>query len=293
MRQPTGRGTDIEAWLRVVGRYALLTAVEERELARSAQAGSSEARDTLATANLRLVIMVAGRFTRRGLDLVDLVAEGHIGLLRAVAKFDPELGCRFSTYAVWWIQQSMRRALQRVRPIRLPAHMQARTAAWRAAARELLRESGRLPLPAEVAARLQLDAALVPGVVDALATTERLHVPIEAPMPDEDGRPEHAIADGALPPWAQAEQGLEREKVTGLLATLDARSRRVLELRFGLAGQRPHTLVEVGRLLDVTRERVRQLEARALASLRQLSDARGARPLVRAGRLAGESRRAG
>jgi RNA polymerase primary sigma factor len=259
---------DVEAWLPFVGRYALLTAEGERDLARRARDGCEEARAALVTANLRLVVMVARRFRGRGLDLADLVSEGNVGLIRAATGYDPERGCRFSTYAVWWIQQGIRRALQRCRPIRLPAHMVARTAAWRAASATLARTLERAPLPCEVAKRLALKSDAVPAVVQAIATAARQHLTLAAAPADEDERSEPCLTDGAPPPWATAHAALERERVAGLLAGLDERSRTVLQLRFGLGGGRAHTLVEVGELLHVTRERVRQLEVKALAALR-------------------------
>jgi len=269
MRMPHENHPDVEAWLPIIGRYKLLTAVEERDLARRARAGCPEAHQALVTANLRLVVMVAGRFRKRGLDLADLIAEGNIGLIRAVTKFNPEMGCRFSTYAVWWIQQAIRRALQRSRPIRLPAHMLTRTAAWRVATVELTRSLGRAPLPAEVAARVNLDRGLVEGVVQAVATSDRHHVPIDAPVEDEEGRPGDVLPDLAAGPWEEAHASMERDRIIRLLATLDDRSRTVLELRYGLGHERALTLVEVGAMLNITRERVRQLQARALAALRR------------------------
>ncbi len=269
MHNPRENHPDVEAWLPVIGRYKLLGALEERDLARRARAGCPEAHQALITANLRLVVMVAGRFRKRGLDLADLIAEGNIGLIRAVAKFDPEMGCRFSTYAVWWIQQSIRRALQRSRPIRLPAHMLTRTAAWRAATTELARSLGRAPLSAEVAARVKLDAGLVEGVVRAVETAARHHVPIDAPVEDEGGRPGDGLPDLGDSPWEAANAAMERERIIRLLATLDDRSRTVLKLRYGLGLERALTLVEVGAMLNITRERVRQLQARALAALRR------------------------
>lgn len=271
MRMPHENHPDVEAWLPIIGRYQLLTAVEERDLARRARAGCSEAHQFLVTANLRLVVMVACRFRKRGLDLADLIAEGNIGLIRAVEKFNPELGCRFSTYAVWWIQQAIRRALHRSRPIRLPAHMLTRTAAWRAAAAELSRQLGRTPLAAEIAAKVNLNAGLVAGVVEAVATADRHHVPLDLPVEDEDGRPGEALPDVSAGPWESAHVAMERERVIRLLATLDERSRTVLQLRYGLGHERALTLVEVGDVLKITRERVRQLQARALTALRRAS----------------------
>ncbi len=273
MRRMQQHLPELEAYLHRIGEFQLLTAGEECELSRRARAGCDASRQALAVGNLRLVVMVACRFRDRGLDLADLVAEGNLGLLRAVEKFNPDAGCRFSTYAVWWIQQPIRRALERMRPVRLPSHMVARTAAWRRARTALAETLGRLPTVAEVAAKLGWSHPLGLGASAAATTADRKHLSLDTVRDDSDARLDETLADlDAPPPWESADRASELTYMRSLLEALDERSRRILELRYGIGQQRPLTLIEVGEIVQLTRERVRQIEQRAL---RQLQSAVG------------------
>jgi RNA polymerase primary sigma factor len=254
------------AYLRELGRVELLSAEQERCLARQAAAGSRAAHDALVVANLRFVVAVARRHLGRGLPLPDLVAEGNLGLLEAVARFNPDAGCRFTTYAWWWVTEGIRSAL-RNQPalVRVPARMAQRMRRWRRAAHELRERHGREPSSRELAAALDLSRLAAARVEAALATSGRSPLaagnssprPLEE-LPDEGtGHPGEAAA--------------QHEEVAGLrraLARLGAREQRILRLRFGLDGGEPRNLRDVGARLDLSHERVRLLERRALARLR-------------------------
>ena len=267
----------LNAYLREAGRTELLTAEEERELAAMIRAGSAEARDRFVCANLRLVVNQARRFEGRGLDLLDLIAEGNIGLLRAVDKFDPGFECRFSTYATWWINQSMRFALRnQVRLVRLPSHVIDRLSARRAARSRLEKLLSRGPTDLELHTELQLSRSNARRLRDSVATSERAVSSLSTRPSTEDGEVGgELLADrtGAAP-GAAAERGDDLAKLRAVLELLDARRREVLTLRFGLAGAPPMTLEEIGRRVGLTRERVRQLEHQALGWMRLAFDGR-------------------
>jgi len=278
----------LNAYLREAGRTELLTAAEERELAARIRAGSAEARERFVCANLRLVVNQARRFEGRGLDLLDLIAEGNLGLLRAVDKFDPGFECRFSTYATWWINQSMRFALRnQVRLVRLPSHVIDRLSARRAARLRLEKTLSRAPTELELHAHLRLSRSNSRRLRDALATSERAVTSISTHPSTEDGdMAGELLADRAGPePGADAERGDDLAKLQAVLALLDARRREVLVLRFGLAGAPPMTLEAIGLRIGLTRERVRQLEHQALGWMRLAFDGRDGALRVQMARL--------
>jgi RNA polymerase primary sigma factor len=275
----TMHATLLKAYLKEAGRTDLLTAEQERELAARIRAGSAEARERFVCANLRLVVNQARRFEGRGLDLLDLVAEGNLGLLRAVDKFDPKFECRFSTYATWWICQSMRFALRnQVRLVRLPSHVIDRLSARRAARLRLEVALTRPPTEVELCADLRLSRSNARRLRDAVATSERVVTSLSTRPSSEDGEMGgELLADRAAPaPGAALEQGDDLARMHAVLGKLDARRREVLTLRFGLAGGPPMTLEEIGRRVGLTRERVRQLEHQALGWLRQAFDTKDA-----------------
>jgi RNA polymerase primary sigma factor len=261
-------------YLRDIAKVPLLTAEQEQELARRVQAGDAEAERQLTEANLRLVVRVARRYLHRGLSLLDLIEEGNLGLLHAVTKFRPDRGTRFSTYAVWWIRQSMARALaNQARMIRLPVHVELLLGQHAKKKAELTRDLGRAPTTAEIATALGQP-------LDEIEHIERMSqrpVSLDTPIGEEGGgRIEDLVRDGEPLPGAGLGAALKaREDLAGVLRDLPNTERQVLELRFGLSGEEPRTLESIARQLGITRERVRQIEAAALARLRRLMAARG------------------
>jgi RNA polymerase sigma factor (sigma-70 family) len=271
----------LDAYMRDVRRWKLLTAAEERTLGARALAGCAEARRELVQCNLRLVVSLALRSAGRGLPVLDLIEEGNIGLLRAAEKFDPAAGCRFSTYATWWIRQAMQRALFGTsRLVRLPPYLVERLLQWERAAEALRTATGREPDDAEVAARLGLTRPSARSLRSARELCRR-HVESLSGRPGDDGE-DGARGDaleGRLAMRTEAENGENFAEALGgddaaagverLLATLDERSRAVLIARFGLDGEPPQTLAEIARTWNLSREGVRQMQQRALARLRR------------------------
>ena len=261
----------LHAYLKEAGRTELLSADEERELAARIKDGSAEARQRFVCANLRLVVNLARQFEGRGLDLLDLIAEGNLGLLRAVDKFDPRFECRFSTYATWWIRQSMRYALRnQVRLVRLPSHVIDRLGARRAARQRLEQFLARAPTELELQRDLRLSRQGSRRMAEAVTTSERGVGSLSTRPSTEDGElTGERLEDRAGPaPDAALERTDDLDKLRAVLARLDPRRRQVLALRFGLLGEMPLTLDEIGRRVGLTRERVRQLEHQALEWLR-------------------------
>jgi RNA polymerase primary sigma factor len=234
--------------------------------ARSHRSEMDEARRRLIHANLRLVVHIAKRYTGRGIPFLDLIQEGNIGLMKAVEKFDYERGNKFSTYAFWWINQSIERAIaDKARMIRLPVHFDEKRKKVKAAGRDLARELGRDPTTSEIAERLGLTPARVEEILSVVSDPES----IEASS-DEDRALLHRIEDAnAASPLERTEERALQERVKASMADLDEREKVILRLRFGLDSEGPHTLEEIGRVIGLSRERVRQLEAQALGKLRR------------------------
>ncbi len=261
-------------YLSEIGRTRLLTAEEEVSLARAAQGGCLASRQRMIEANLRLVVKVARAYTSRGLPLLDLIEEGNLGLMRAVEKFDPERGCRFSTYATWWIRQSVERAIMNQgRTVRLPIHVIRELTLHLRASRELEQKLNRKPTAEELARELDVDAKTVLALWELNEPTASADEPVS---PGSDRLLLDSIADSdqgnpeALYSGTAAEQLLDH-----WLDQLTLQQREVVEHRYGLHGHGRRTLEEVGRLMGVTRERVRQIQMTALARLRDISNREG------------------
>jgi RNA polymerase primary sigma factor len=253
-------------YFRDISGTRLLGADEEGELTRRVEAGDPEARDHLVRANLRLVVSIARGYAGRGLPLEDLIAEGNLGLLRAAEGFDPSVGARFSTYATFWIRQSIRRGLLNSgKAVRLPGYMAELLRKWRRASAELREELGRPPEEGEVAARLGLPAKRVKFIQKAIRA-QRL---AGQEGGEGAGAPLREVACGGEAPGARMEWAEETRQVRGLLGGIDPRDAEVLRQRYGLGGERPLTLREIGERVGLTRERVRQIESEALLALRE------------------------
>ena len=261
----------MDAYLHEIGRLPLLTAAQERELARALRSGDAGARAALVASNLRLVVSIARQFVRRGLTMQDLVGEGNLGLIRAADKFDPEAGYRFSTYATWWIMQSIRLALRsQVRVVRIPNHTLDRLALRLRTRTRLLETLGREPSEAELCLALGLGGAAARRMLDSVETAGRRVASLStAPSEEDTASLGDLIADERLAAPGEALDAHEEvRRMLSLIGVLDTRRREVLALRFGMTGGEPLTLDEIGRRLGLTRERVRQLEQQALDWLR-------------------------
>jgi RNA polymerase primary sigma factor len=262
----------LQLFLKDVGRVDLLTAAQEVELAKRIERGDHRAKQEMVEANLRLVVSIAKRYRNQGLPFLDLIQEGTIGLVRAAEKFDYRKGFKFSTYATWWIRQAVARALaDKARTIRMPVHVVEKLNKIVRSERKLRAELGREPLTAEIAR----DVGLPLEEVEQIRRTAQTPVSLEKPVGDEEESEfGHFITDESEPlPDEAAEITLRKETLEKILSTLSHRERRVLELRYGLNGEHPRTLDEVGRAFSVTRERIRQIENQALKKLRALADA--------------------
>jgi RNA polymerase primary sigma factor len=261
-------------YLRDIAKVPLLTPEQEQELARRVQAGDADAERQLIEANLRLVVRVARRYLNRGLSLLDLIEEGNLGLLHAVTKFQPGRGTRFSTYAVWWIRQAAARALaNQARMIRLPVHIELLLGQYMKKKAALTQDLGRAPTTEEIAKALGQPLE----EIEHIERMSQRPVSLDAPIGQEgDGKLEDLVKDAEPLPGAGLAAALKtREDLAGVLRDLPDTERSVLELRFGLAGEEPRTLESIGRQIGLTRERIRQIEAAALARLRRLMAARG------------------
>jgi RNA polymerase primary sigma factor len=262
----------LRLYLRSIGRVPLLNAEEEVALAKRIEKGDVTAKQHMIEANLRLVVSIAKGYMGRGMNLLDLIQEGSLGLIRAVEKFDYRRGYKFSTYATWWIRQSVTRAIaDKGRTIRIPVHMVDRLNKVVYAERALIQQLGRDPSPAEIAAELECSA----HEVREMLRMAQLPVSLEKPVGDED---ESALADfveddTAESPFDVASKALRRQSVERVLASLPRREREVLEMRYGITGDRVRTLDEVGRAFNITRERVRQIESRTLKKLQTAPEA--------------------
>lgn len=263
----------VKAYLKEIGQVPLLSAEEEQTLARAARAGDADARRRLSEANLRLVVSVAKRYAGRGLPFLDLIQEGNLGLMKAAEKFEPDRGFKFSTYATWWIRQSITRAIaDQGRTIRIPVHLVEHINRVRKTAGELLRKNGREPTAEEIAVRLEME----PDRVRELLQLAQEPVSLETPVgEEEDAHLEDFIQDEeAGVPVDEAGRQLLRRELMSVLKSLTPREERVITLRFGLDDGRPRTLEELGKEFNVTRERIRQIEAKALRKLRHPSRAK-------------------
>ena len=260
----------VKAYLKEIGRVPLLSAEQEAALAARARAGDEQAKQQLSEANLRLVVSIAKRYAGRGLQFLDVIQEGNLGLIKAVDKFEPDRGFKFSTYATWWIRQAITRAIaDQGRTIRIPVHLVETINRVKKTSAELLHQTGREPTAEEIAVRLDLS----PERVRELLNLSQEPVSLETPVgEEEDTHLEDFIGDDtARAPADEAGRQLLRRELESVLKSLTPREEKVLELRFGLEDGRARTLEEVGREFNVTRERIRQIEAKALRKLRHPS----------------------
>jgi RNA polymerase primary sigma factor len=260
----------VRMYLKEIGKVPLLTAEEEVELAIRMENGDNEAKRKLAEANLRLVVSIAKRYVGRGMLFLDLIQEGNLGLIKAVEKFDYKKGFKFSTYATWWIRQAITRAIaDQARTIRIPVHMVETINKLIRVSRQLLQELGRDPTPEEIAAEMNMTVEKVREIMKISQEPVSLETPIGE---EEDSHLGDFIPDDDVPaPSEAAAFTLLKEQLLGVLDTLTAREEKVLRLRFGLDDGRARTLEEVGKEFNVTRERIRQIEAKALRKLRHPS----------------------
>lgn len=263
----------VRMYLKEIGKVPLLTADEEKELAMKMEAGDMEAKKRLAEANLRLVVSIAKRYVGRGMLFLDLIQEGNLGLIKAVEKFDYRKGYKFSTYATWWIRQAITRAIaDQARTIRIPVHMVETINKLIRVQRQLLQELGREPYPEEIAEKMGLPVERVREIQKISQEPVSLETPIGE---EEDSHLGDFIQDDNVPVPAEAAAfTLLKEQLVEVLGTLTEREQKVLCLRFGLEDGRARTLEEVGKEFDVTRERIRQIEAKALRKLRHPSRSR-------------------
>jgi RNA polymerase primary sigma factor len=264
----------VRLYLREIGKIPLLSSEEELALAQRVVAGDKDAKDKMAEANMRLVVSIAKRYVGRGLDLLDLIQEGNTGLLRAVEKFDPDKGFKFSTYATWWIRQAITRAIaDQARVIRIPVHMVETINKLLRTQRRLTQELNREPTNDEIAAAMEIEVDKVEHIMKIKQEISSLDASIR------DDEEDSVLADfiedeDTISPEESAANLLLKEDVMGMLSALTEREQKIIRLRFGLEDGRQHTLEEVGHIFNVTRERIRQIEAKALAKLRKHKDAR-------------------
>ena len=264
----------VRLYLREIGKIPLLTAEEELALAKKVVAGDKGAKDKMAEANMRLVVSIAKRYVGRGLDLLDLIQEGNTGLLRAVEKFDPDKGFKFSTYATWWIRQAITRAIaDQARTIRIPVHMVETINKLLRTQRRLTQELNREPSNEEIAQAMEIDVDKVEHIMKIKQDISSLDASVRDD--EEDSVLGDFIEDeDTISPEESATNQLLKEHVKDMLGSLTEREQKILKLRFGLEDGKSHTLEEVGQEFSVTRERIRQIEAKALAKLRKHKDSK-------------------
>jgi len=274
----------LQLFLDGIAKTRLLTAAEELDLAKRIERGDLEAKNRMTEANLRLVVSIAKRYRNQGLDFMELIQEGSIGLVRAVEKFDYRKGFKFSTYATWWIRQAISRALaDKSRTIRIPIHINQQLQKLDGAQRRLEAVGDRDPSFEEIATASGLD--IEPDEAELIMRASRAPVSLDKPVggagDDDAAELGHLIPDqGAVSPFEAAAEALDRSRLALALENLSYRERRVLELRYGLGGEHPRTLDEVGRTFNVTRERIRQIENQSLKKLQSLAEAQKLRDVA-------------
>jgi RNA polymerase primary sigma factor len=269
----------LQLFLKDIGKVDLLTAAQEVELAKRIERGNHGAKQEMVEANLRLVVSIAKKYRNQGLPFLDLIQEGTIGLVRAAEKFDYRKGFKFSTYATWWIRQAVARALaDKARTIRIPVHIVEKLNRIGRAERSLVTELGREPTPEEIAEV----TGIGPDELDSIKRSAQAPVSLEKPVGDEEESEfGQFIADEkAESPYERAADILTKEALREALEKLSYRERRVLELRYGLGGEHPRTLDELGRTFNVTRERIRQIENQSLKKLQSLAEAQKLREVA-------------
>ena len=264
----------VRLYLREIGKIPLLSNEEEVDLAYRIVKGDKKAKDKMVEANMRLVVSIAKRYSGRGLDFLDLIQEGNTGLLRAVEKFDPDKGFKFSTYATWWIRQAITRAIaDQARTIRIPVHMVETINKVLRATRKLTNELNREPTVEEIAKEMGMEPEKVDYVMKIKQDIASLDATVGRDGDDEDSVLGDFIEDeGRVSPEDAAAAQMLKEQIAEILSSLSEREQKVVKLRFGIGGGRPHTLEEVGAEFSVTRERIRQIEAKALSKLRKHKD---------------------
>ena len=264
----------VRLYLREIGKIPLLSNEEEAELAKEIVKGSRKAKEKMVEANMRLVVSIAKRYSGRGLDFLDLIQEGNTGLLRAVEKFDPEKGFKFSTYATWWIRQAITRAIaDQARTIRIPVHMVETINKVLRTTRKLTTELNREPSIEEIAKELDMDVDKVEYVMRIKQDIASLDASVGRDGDDEDSVLGDFVEDEErVSPEDSAANQILKEQLAEIIATLSDREQKIIKMRFGIGGERPHTLEEVGYEFSVTRERIRQIEAKALSKLRKHKD---------------------
>ena len=269
-RERTGYDS-IQMYLKEIGKYPLIRASEEKDLAKRIQAGDEEAKNLLAQANLRLVVSVAKKYSTRTSDLtlLDLIQEGNIGLYKAVEKFDWSKGFKFSTYAMWWIRQSITRALaDQSRTIRIPVHMVETISKYRQVSRRMEQDLGRTPLPEEIALEMGLDVEKIHMINKINQSTMSLEETVGSGDDDKSTRGEFIADDKILSPDREASKRILHDQIREILNDLSDKERKIIEMRYGLVDGINHTLEEVGKEFGVTRERIRQIEAKVHDKIR-------------------------
>jgi len=264
----------VRLYLREIGKIPLLSSEEELKLAHEVVSGDKRAKDKMAEANMRLVVSIAKRYVGRGLDLLDLIQEGNTGLLRAVEKFDPDKGFKFSTYATWWIRQAITRAIaDQARTIRIPVHMVETINKLLRTQRRLTQELNREPTNEEIAKEMDIEVEKVEHI---MKIKQDIHSLDQSVRDDEEDSVlgDFVEDEDTITPEESATNQLLKEQVKDLLGSLSEREQKIIRLRFGLEDGKSHTLEEVGQEFSVTRERIRQIEAKALAKLRKHKDSK-------------------
>ena len=267
----------VRMYLREIGKIPLLSIEEENELAKKAMEGNQRAKDKMAEANMRLVVSIAKRYAGRGLELLDLIQEGNTGLLRAVDKFDPSKGFKFSTYATWWIRQAITRAIaDQARTIRIPVHMVETINKLMRTQRRLTQELNREPTNKELAKEMDMDVEKIEYIQKIKQDITSLDAGVgrDGEEGEESTLGDFIEDEDTASPEESATVQLLKEQVREILSTLSDRERKILEMRFGLNGTKSHTLEEVGLEFAVTRERIRQIEAKALMKLKKHKDSK-------------------